>query len=291
MIVRDKLAKVRAAKPKGRKPVQAGNAAAAASVRRKWKLEDAVRDVNARTMALADIVEDIPGVAEHVERKTLREAYAPLWAKDPAATISFLHSLASGLFGMKTADAIVKIASGADSPLDVEADLQKATVGQLLRLVMPSLYSARPRDDGDVDEAEAEALHKRLWDAADYFAGWNVADISPFVISNGMFNYIWDTKMKSDAKLKGCTFKSQQWPAPWNVDDFLFSGLTRATVGDWDDPCPVGLKELEAILDHVGDDFGTRQWVLELGAFNRAKMSPVRFESATTTMEIGGGHG
>jgi hypothetical protein len=301
--IREKIAATKAPQRK-RKPVQVNSQAAAEAVKRHWRMEDAVRDVNARTMALANVVETIPGAAEAVAQEERRKALAPEWAEDPESTLFFLHLLTTGLFGMNVANAVLKIASGADHMLeDIKPDLQREAIGQFLRLVMPSLYSRRePLDDKSADavlkaykaerlsEDETQALHDRLWHETGYFAGWNIADIAPAAISAGVSKLCWGTTR--DAPKGAETFEQLDWDAPWRVDDFLFSGLTRATVGDWENPCPVGLVELEAILDHAGDDFGPRQFVLELGAFNRKKLAagdPVSFASvpAASTLKMG----
>ena len=62
--------------------------------------------------------------------------------------------------------------------------------------------------------------------------------------------------------------------------------MTGVTHARW------GLAQLETALDSAGEHFGIRQWVLELGAFNRAKMVPddvVNFKSVATTntVEVG----
>jgi hypothetical protein len=298
-IIREKLAATKAPRAK-RKPVLVGNAAAAEAIKNRWRTEDAIRDANARTLALADIVEKIPGVAEAVELEARRKALAPVWAENPEGSIFFLHAVSAGLFGRKVADAVLKIASGADDPFTVTPDLQIPTIGKFLQLTMPSLYSRRaPMSDAlirlhmklykaePLSEAEAEELHSKLWHETDYFAGWNVADIRPNAIAIG----IWGVNQKLPKN--NPTFESMAWDAPWHVDELLFAGLTCATVGDWDDPCPVGLVELDAIMNHAaGEDFGTRQWVIELGAFNRAKMPPVILRSvpSASTLKMGAVH-
>lgn len=305
-IIREKIAATKAPKAK-RKPVQVNSQAAAEAVKRGWRTQDAIRDVNARTLALAEIVEKIPGVAEQVENEERRKALALEWAENPKASILYLHSLSTGLYGADVADCVLMFGGGTDNPLDVAPDLRVNTLGKFLRLVMPSLYSRRdPLSEKQIancfkilgvdplSDAETEELRTELWEKADHFAGWNVADISPNAIAIGIYNRAYGFAGK--APKNGDTFESMGWDSPWHVDDFLYSGLTRATVGDWSDPCPVGLIELHTMLERAGDDFGTRDWVLHLGAFNRAKFaewypeeSVVRFESvpAASTLKTG----
>lgn len=58
MSIRNKIAAVRAPKKK-RAAVQVANEAQAARVRRDWAVEDAIRDTNARVMALADHADNL----------------------------------------------------------------------------------------------------------------------------------------------------------------------------------------------------------------------------------------
>lgn len=72
MTIRNKIAAVRAPKKK-RSAVHVANEAQAASVRRQWQTEDAIRDVNARVMAVAEHADSL--VSDAV-RKTAANAIA-----------------------------------------------------------------------------------------------------------------------------------------------------------------------------------------------------------------------
>jgi hypothetical protein len=297
---REAIARIRAKQPKGRTAVQVNNQAQADAVRRRWKTEDSINTLTAQTMAIADAVEElVPGAADHMKRVETRKAIAAAYADDPGAWLIFLHGITSGLYGLDTATAFLE-PFGTDNPFTVEPEDMDGAIATFSRLTMPALYARRPRAEGYVDQGEAREVADRLREASDYFAGWTVADINPAAIAAGIMKRVWTpifaergVDYSVDGDLPVATFKSADWQAPWRMESLLFSGLTAATVGDWSDPCPRGLQELDAILTQTQDNFGPRQWVLELGAYNRSRMKdakevPIRFTSTVSQAAIGG---
>ncbi len=157
-----------------------------------------------------------------------------------AAFLSPLFDHASFIFGESIARQVCKLYGGGSSPDAVAPQKLADTFAQFVRLTDPYLIAARPRvkpssyiapagfearllklEMAAADAARAEKadrLKRKLWDLTEAFAGIDsYCDLG--------IGYV-----------------------PTSFESWLYSGLMRATVGDFKAPCSKGLGELESIL-------------------------------------------
>jgi hypothetical protein len=321
--VKDKIAALRAPKPKGRKPVQVRSQAAAEAVKRGWRLEDAIRTVSARTFALADEVEAAQDATASTARKVRDiaaklpaiEAQRPADAHAVAALIAKwqadYQARCDGIWA-EYLTAAEKVTDDAEHDAVVDATFDGLEAAKAIYDMdrTEALPDSLPTTDSIMQEWDREkaaitaAWHERhshyrtdaaydagydrysaAWDAAEdrAQARWDAADDHEVRVAQFIERYGLADDDKVAVAMRGMSEAilalriqyieaDAQPPAP-------FDGYCEFYL-DHDDEVKIGGLTVDEFVD---------AYMVALRDVGRTPS--VRFESATTTMEIGGGHG